>query len=209
MIKKLNLFVVTLCLVVGFSIFAGGCGDNSMVGIEITPPNKVEYFVGEQFDSTGLVVKAVYKKGDKEVVETGYTLTLPDMNTAGLKDVKVNYSDQEASFKIRIKEPTLTGISVSGSLTNTTQEQGEPFDATGVSFNAVYDNGHSEPIDIANIEFVSTNLDERNRFKNVDANTEITVKYNEMQASQKLIVNVVAPTAERKDVTFNKNTTYF
>jgi len=64
-----------------------------------TNPTKVSYTVGDTFSSTGLVITATYSDGTSAAV-TGYTLSSPDMSTAGTKTVTVTYSGKTATFSI-------------------------------------------------------------------------------------------------------------
>ena len=68
-----------------------------------TPPNKVDYVVGEEFDSTGLVIK----DKNNELV-TGYTLSIVDgekIKTKGKRDVIVSKEGyRDTSFEINVTE---------------------------------------------------------------------------------------------------------
>ena len=68
-------------------------------------PAKTTYAVGEAFDPDGLVVTATFNEDTEntEVIATGYTLSEPDMTTAGNKTVTVTYQGQTASFVISVK----------------------------------------------------------------------------------------------------------
>ncbi len=74
------------------------------VGIYVdTEPTKTEYYVGDVFNATGLVVKV--NMSDHTVRDvTGYTLSTPDMSTVGEKTVTVTYNGFTASFKINVVE---------------------------------------------------------------------------------------------------------
>ena len=67
-----------------------------LASIEITAqPTKTEYTVGEAFDPAGLGVTAKYSEGgaDKVLAPGEYTLSAPDMGTAGTKPVTVTYEE--------------------------------------------------------------------------------------------------------------------
>lgn len=53
-----------------------------------TVPDKIDYFIGDTLDTTGLVVTLVYRDGKQETSK-GYTVNPPDMSTVGIKDVTV------------------------------------------------------------------------------------------------------------------------
>jgi len=71
--------------------------------IEITtPPDKTEYTAGEDFDSTGMVVTAVYDDNSKAVLpETGYTIFRGTGLTKGQTDVTIQYNDGSGSSNIK------------------------------------------------------------------------------------------------------------
>ena len=85
-----------------------------MTGIEVkTNPTKTTYKIGESFDSTGLVVQAVYSDGTKTDLDaSAYDIDTPDMTTSGYKEITVTYKENDSftdKFSIRIeKEGTET-----------------------------------------------------------------------------------------------------
>ena len=64
-------------------------------------PDKVEYFVGDKIDRTGLKVTATYEDASTADVTTSCSLTV-DMKTAGEKTVTVKYQECTASFTITV-----------------------------------------------------------------------------------------------------------
>ena len=77
-----------------------------LTGIAVTTlPDKTVYEIGETFDPAGLVVTATYNADPEntEVIEEGYTLSEPDMTTAGNKTVTVTYQGQTATFVITVR----------------------------------------------------------------------------------------------------------
>lgn len=66
--------------------------------LEVThTPTKTRYFVGETFDSTGLIITAYYNDNTSEQV-TGYTLSSPDMSAYGNKTVTVTFDEKTVDF---------------------------------------------------------------------------------------------------------------
>lgn len=64
--------------------------------LEITTlPDKIDYFVGDSIDTSGLVVTLVYGDGNVETSK-GYSVNSPDMSTVGIKEVTV--TDTETGF---------------------------------------------------------------------------------------------------------------
>lgn len=115
------------------------------------PPYKMEYYSGESFDKTGMVVRARYSDGTTQNVSgysvLGFNSTLP----AGTQTLTVSYTEggvtKTTTFTIRIipkPEPkTLASISVKGP-SKTRYKVGEAFDPTGMEVTAKYSDGSTE-----------------------------------------------------------------
>lgn len=77
-----------------------------LTSIEVTTePTKKNYVVGDAFDTTGMVVTAIYSNGTEEVVTeytvapaNGYEFVADDISDA--KSVTVTYSEKTDSFNI-------------------------------------------------------------------------------------------------------------
>lgn len=64
---------------------------------------KTEYFVNEELDLTGLIVRGYYSDGSDKVI-TNYQISNVDMTTAGNKRVNITYIDKMVYFEITVKE---------------------------------------------------------------------------------------------------------
>ena len=71
-------------------------------------PSKTEYYVGDTFSSSGLSVKVTMSDGTIKTLTSGFTVSSPDMSTAGTKTVTVTYSGKTASFTIKVVEKPVT-----------------------------------------------------------------------------------------------------
>lgn len=110
--------------------------------IEVTHmPTKIRYFVGEAFDSTGLIITAYYNDNTSEQV-TGYTLSSPDMSAYGNKTVTVTFDEKTVDFSILVVD--VSGIEVKTMPTKVEYPKGDVFDATGLSILVKYTDGTSE-----------------------------------------------------------------
>ena len=77
--------------------------------LEVTAPTVLEYEQGEDLNTDGMVVRALYSDGSGKVLTADqYTLSGFSSDTAGTKTVTVSYTENEitktASFDITIKE---------------------------------------------------------------------------------------------------------
>lgn len=112
--------------------------------LEVTHiPTKTRYFVGETFDSTGLIITAYYNDNTSEQV-TGYTLSSPDMSVYGNKTVTVTFDEKTVDFSILVVD--ISGIEVKTTPAKTEYPKGDVFDATGLSVLVKYTDGTSETI---------------------------------------------------------------
>ena len=79
-----------------------------LTGITVaTMPGKIQYTMGENLDTTGLVLKLTYSDGSAKTVTTGYTVSGFDSATAGTKTVTVTYEGKTATFTVTVTEPQI------------------------------------------------------------------------------------------------------
>lgn len=113
----------------------------STQGIEITPPDKREYILNEDLDTTGMVVMAVLYDGSK--VETQhYTVTYDKtrVNEKAPVTVAINGTDLSETFDINVKFPELGIVKqpVGGDYTEDTPMNSLTFEATAALNHTCY-----------------------------------------------------------------------
>lgn len=106
-------------------------------------PTKTRYFVGEPFDTTGLII-TVYYADNTSTQATGYTLSSPDMSVYGNKTVTVTFDEKTVDFSILVVD--ISGIEVKTMPVKTEYPKGDVFDTTGLSILVKYTDGTSETI---------------------------------------------------------------
>ncbi len=159
--------------------------DHSLKNIEIqTPPTKTTYFVGENFDKTGMVVKANYNDDTSKII-TDYTITNGSNLTLNQQYVTISYEDKEVKQNINVIANTLESIVIDVMPNKTTYYVGESFDSTGMVIKAVYKNGASSEITGYQISG-GTNLQQGEQ--------TITISYDNKKVTLK--VQVLANTVE-------------
>ena len=104
-------------------------------------PNKTEYFVGDSYDETGLVVNVVYNNGTNKDITTGFTTSGFSSASAGKNTVTVSYEGFTATFDVTIKAVELTGIEIAKQPNKTTFNTGDELDTTGLVLTLKYNNG--------------------------------------------------------------------
>ena len=95
-----------------------------------TNPTKVEYVVGDELDTTGLVVTASYSDGTTQVV-TGYELSGYDKTVAGTQTVTVTYEGKTATFEVVVK--TAEEVATAEAKSNAIAEYNDYFDSIDLS----------------------------------------------------------------------------
>lgn len=150
--KYISIFALLMVFVVGIGLFAA-CAKREPESLAIDEkPEKTEYLVGETFSPDGMEVSVVYTDGTSEKVED-YTLSSPDMNTAGRKTITVSWQELETQFMIEVLAGELLSLEVTSDKTEYTI--GEPFDPSSVQVTGVYQNDYRAPIDPADCSFTA------------------------------------------------------
>ena len=73
----------------------------SSISLDTTSVKK-SFTVGEAFTYSGLVVTANYSDSSTSTVASGYTVSTPDMSSAGEKEVTVSYGGKTAKYTITV-----------------------------------------------------------------------------------------------------------
>lgn len=124
-------------------------GNAIVTGIEITTlPTKISYKKGDVFDDSGLIVKATYDDGTTKEIR-GYTLSSPDMTSAGEKTITVTYQEKTATFAITVYD--IVSIKVKEYFGNISSffigdENTGQYRYAAKSLTAIYGNGEEETI---------------------------------------------------------------
>ena len=160
--------------------------DGSLKSIEITtPPTKTVYFEGENFDKTGMVVKANYrsKTNPSEVLDSAsYSIVSGTNLKIGQTSVTIKYENQTISQPIQVKEKNVAKLEIQTPPTNTNYTAGENFDKTGMVVEATYENGETKIITDYTIENGDNLKDEQ---------TYVTISYGGKTVNQSITVTVL------------------
>ena len=116
----------------------------TLVGISIaSQPTKVNYYTGETFDPSGLAINAIYSDSTTQNVPSNeYSLSTPNMSTAGQKTITVSYQGFTTSFNINVTALVVTSLTLSGSYP-TEFNLNDTFSYSGLVVTANYNNGGS------------------------------------------------------------------
>lgn len=163
-------------------------------------PVKTDYYVGDSFDSKGLVVEANYNHGYRivELDSSQYELLLEGeklddharLLDSGRKKVLVQSLETEdvvTSFEINISDAEITGLDIRRLPAKTTYYVGEAIDLRGISVFAQYADGSEQHIYSNQLEvtgFDSETIGEKEimiSYRQVNSSFTINVKEKELQ----------------------------
>ena len=107
-------------------------------------PHKVEYYVGEILDLSGLIIEGTYNNGvTKEI--TDYTVSKLTDNP-GKQTVTVSYNGKTVSFEVEVKEVVLESLTIKQLPHKVEYNVGEKLDLSGLIVEGTYNNGVTEEI---------------------------------------------------------------
>lgn len=159
----LAILVVLLAVVIGAVTFiiltgpASGAYDSDIINLEVTnPPKKLEYYVGERPNYSGMEITVTMKNGEKyslraaDCIISGFDTTAPRNKLA----ITVVYQDFHDSFYITVKErpmdpPILKSVSVK-TLPKTEYKLGDDLDTSGGMLRCEYTDGSFAYVEMSN-----------------------------------------------------------
>jgi|GEM_PF-1940637 len=105
---------------------------------------RTDYFAGEAFDDTGLVVRAIYSDGTEQTA-TNYTIE-PEVLALDTEYVTVTYRGKTATIEVSVTVDRVVSIAVTADPAKTSYTEGETFDPTGMVVTATYESGKTAPV---------------------------------------------------------------
>ena len=158
--------------------------DASVTGITVSTTNaKLDYFIGDKFDKTGIVVTASYNDGSKKDVSSSVGYTGFSSAFEGKQTVTAVYGSSKAEFTVTIKAPALTDLRISLGSAKTSYYVGDEFSFAGVTVVAHYENNTSRDVTSS----VKTSGFDGSK----PGKQTITVSYGDKTASYEITVNEV------------------
>lgn len=117
-----------------------------------TAPNKTEYFIGDVFDATGLVLEATWSDESKTLITSGFTWAPVGALTAEDTAITVSYTSggqtKEVVIPITVtaRPANLVSIEITTAPTKTVYTEGQSFDPAGMVVTAHYDDESTSEI---------------------------------------------------------------
>lgn len=155
--------------------------DDSLKNIEIaTPPTKTSYFEGEDFDKTGMVIKANYNNSTSTILDSSsYSITNGTNLKAGQTSVTITYEDKSVNQTISVEKNSVVELKIKTPPTKTSYFEGENFDKSGMVIEATYKDGTTKTISDYTIE-------NGNNLKADQA--QVNISYGEKEIAQPITV---------------------
>ena len=127
--------------------------------LDVVPPAKTKYYIGDELDLAGMLVTAHYSDGTSEILEKGeYKVSGFDSRFAE-KKLKITVSPvsggAEASFDISVQQRSAVKLALT-KYPRTVYAVGDDID-TGLSAAIEYDNGETEPTNAFSVD--TSNID--------------------------------------------------
>ena len=133
-------------------------------------PNKLEYWEGEMFDPTGLVLVVQYSDGTvNENVTEGFEWDIKDPLTSDNDEVKISIGTKAKYIEISVNIRTPIGLTLLQQPDRLIYASGEKFSPDGMQLLAVYDDG-TERVLTDGYMYPSTKLQE--------GTTSVAIRYN-------------------------------
>ncbi len=112
----------------------------------IEEPTKLNYYVGEAFDTTGLTILAEYPNGTTGEISSGFTVSPEKFTETGKQTVTVTYGGKTLEFEVEVARANITRVAVRTMPAKTAYTVGETLAMKGFSMWAYFDNGTSQII---------------------------------------------------------------
>ena len=119
-------------------------------GIKITPPEKLEYWVGQKLDLKNASVQLTFSDGtlSEQIALTADMVSGFDSAVAGEQKVTVQYQGFKSDFTVLVKEPILESIEIIESPNETVYFVGHTVSAKGGKIKLVFSDGNTKQIDM-------------------------------------------------------------
>lgn len=115
--------------------------DTSVISsMELTPPTKLSYLIGEELNLDGMVATVTYGSGDVDTITYGYTVSGFDSSVSGKQRVTVKYKNSQDYFDVDVLYGNVTALVVTPPL-RVIYAEGQQADFSDMVVKVVLDDG--------------------------------------------------------------------
>ena len=155
------------------------------------PPAKVNYFEGDKFDPTGLVIHVKNNNDTEEDITYGdqtkdkFSFSLDTLQSSDT-EVEITYDGQTVKQKINVSPLKVDNVSIKQKPTHIEYYEGDTFDPEGLSLTLTYNNGKTEDIvySISTKDKFSFSVD-----KLKESDKEVKIVYGGFELTQSIEVH--------------------
>ena len=124
--------------------------DRTITEIQITQsPDKLIYYIGQEFDPTGMVISASFNDDTVEEIDLNEcSFSIYIFEESGMFDIIVEYSGETASFGVEVLGREITEIQVTQLPLKLVYYTGQEFDMTGMEVSALFSDESIEEINL-------------------------------------------------------------
>ena len=176
-------------IVVNYEYESSGSSEPTLSSISLNTDNVTKAFtVNATFTYSGLVVTAHYSDLTSATINSGYTVSNPDMSTTGNKTITVTYLTKSATYQITVSSAAATSITATVSKTYTV---GESISASDITVKDNYNNT-IESFSFANDGYSFTYADAASGGSLTDKTFTDAISYSNLTCSLTVQVQRVA-----------------
>ena len=205
--KLLRCIAVTAALVCAAAFFAA-CGQTTVpdgekpsgtppgtdeyyvTELEVqTPPDKTEYFVGEEFDYTGMVLYAEWNDGETEKIGAYECDEIRPSGPLTASDTTITfvYYGAETTFDITVSEQTINSLDVDSSAVEKRVVAGQNVNLTSIVVTASYGDGETMPVTQYKLTENGEEIETPSRYVVTEGTHTITVSYLNLTAQFEVV----------------------
>jgi len=155
----------------------------TLIGIEVIPPDKITYNIGENFNSSGMVVIATYSDNTTRNVTSSCAISGFNSSVGGVQTITVSYSEngltQTTRFSVTINARVLTGLEVIPPEMVDYYVGASAFSSYGLVATAIYSDGSTRDVSPGCGFGFNVSVDTRSVDSSTAGSKPVTVSYTE------------------------------
>lgn len=172
------------------SVTPPGTDEYYVTKLEVqTPPDKTEYFVGEEFDYTGMVLYAEWNDGETEEIGAYECDEIRPSGPLTASDTTITfvYYGAETTFDITVSEQTINSLDVDSSAVEKRVVAGQHVNLTSIVVTASYGDGETMPVTQYTLTENGEEIETPSRYVVTEGTHTITVSYLDLTAQFEVV----------------------
>ncbi len=172
------------------SVTPPGTDEYYVTELEVqTPPDKTEYFVGEEFDYTGMVLYAEWNDGETEEIGAYECDEIRPSGPLTASDTTITfvYYGAETTFDITVSEQTINSLDVDSSAVEKRVVAGQNVNLTSIVVTASYGDGETMPVTQYTLTENGEEIETPSRYVVTEGTHTITVSYLNLTAQFEVV----------------------